>query len=421
MRIISTALLLLIFIFIPETRADEKVTEEGTFLRREANDDNEDGNENESKTEDKIPNLIIERLSEPKDLSTLPKDSVASKVAASRYSIKWSPLWTYDRIGGVRLSAAAMSSDKSLIAIAETTGPSDGPFGSVIVFMETGEWSFVRYIRFKDEKINSMFFLPGSARLICRFARQIELKKPYRLAVINPRNGKYLSETKLPICEISDMIANKQGSKLFVKPSDSTDVLVFETEDLSREPLRIDSEIDDEKSSLALAPDNSVLLICGNGKIKIFDMEFKCLKKESVELPDGAKSGKLFFTGTGKDLLVLIPGKDAYLFRDNMFRHIMDMPGKNAFTFSKDDKRFVMIDGEKNTSLNIFTLPEFEFSTSILTSKMRPYTAGNIITCGFLERSGYFFILDDLGNFIELRNPKNGKRWKKDLIFKAAK
>ena len=419
MRTVFWLFTFILFGFLSSASAEEKVTEEGTFVRREANEEEE---QNEDKVSKKNPpNFRVERLAEPKDISFLPKDSSAWKVAATRYSINWSPLWLYEGTGGVRLSAAAVNGDKSLIAVAETTGPAEGPYGSLIIFMETYEWSFIRYLKLDDEKINSMMFLPGSARLLCRFARQTELKKPYRLAIINPRNGKSFSETKLPVGEIADMITNKQGSKLFVKPADSTDMLVFDTADLSQEPSTFNTEIDDEKSSLSLSPDSVVLLVCGNGKIRVFDMEFKRFKKDSLALPDDAKNGKIFFTGEGRDFVLLVSGGDAYLYRNKIFRKIMDMPGKEAFPYTKDDKNFMAVEGEKNMSLNIFTVPEFELSTSIPTSKIKPYTSGRIFFWGVLERRNQFFVLNDLGEFMKLKNPKNAKKWKKELIFKPAR
>ena len=421
MRSIFIGVMTLCFLFIfftPENSADEKITEEGTFSRREVNDD--EGNGEKVEVQKSAPNLRIEKLTEPKDISVIPKGTTASKIATSIYSITWSPLWIYEGLGGPRLSAATVSGDNSVIAIVEITGTSKGPFGSNIIFMETYGYSFIRSLRFRDEKISSILFIPDSSRIICRFDRQGGLKKPYKLAILDAQSGKIVSETKIPMCEISGMITDTIGSKLFVKPSKSSNILIFETEDISKEPVKVDSEIDDEKSSIAISSDNLTLTVCGNGKIRFFDMELKRFKKETVQLPDGAKSGHIIFTGAGEDFIVMIPGGNAYLFRDSVFRPVMDLPGKQAFRFSRDNKNLIMITGEKNSSVNIFTVPEFDLTAFAFCSKIKPYTLGEIICCGYLENKGCFFVLDSLGNFMQLRK-SSAKKWKKDLIFKAAK
>lgn len=419
MRMTFSICMFVFFGVLPIVRSEEKITEEGSFVRRETNE--EEQNEDIPVSKTNPPNFRIEKLAEPRDISFITKNMAAWKVAASGYSIRWSPLWAYEGVGTVRISAAAMSSDKSLIVIAETTGPADGPNGSLVIFMETREWSFIRYLKLDDEKITSMFFLPGTARLLCRFARQAELKKPYRLAVINPRNGKIFSETKLPVGEISDMITNKSGSMLFVKPADTADMLLFDTGDLSKEPLAFNSDINDEKASLSLSPDNASLLVCGDGKIKVFDMEFKRFKKDSLALPDDVKNGNVFFTGAARDFVFLVPGKDAYLYRDKTFRKIMDNAGRSAYPFSQDNKNFIAIEGEKNMAINIFAVPECEPVISIPTSKIKPYTSGSVFFWGVLDRRNSFFVLDDIGEFMEIKNPKNAKKWKKNLIFKPAR
>lgn len=417
MRIILSVFLLL---FLSGAAiSEEKIREEGSFERHEII--TEGDNEDAAVPDEKTPNLIIERLNADRDLAFLPKDSIALKVAATRYLLRWSPRWSFDGAGGTDLTASTVSGDGSLLAIAETTGAKGSPTGSLLLFMETSEWSFVRYLKMDDEKISAMLFLPNSARLLCRFERQTELKKPYRLSIINPRNGKSFSETKLVTGNISDMIVNKYGSMLFVKPEESTEVFVFKTEDLSKEPAKIETGISDSKSSLALAPDNSVLLICGDGQIKVFDMEFKRVKKESLALPDGARNGKIFFTGSGKDFVVLVPGKDAYLYRNNAFKNIMKIPGEDAFVYSRGGKSYMAVTGQKNSSIHIFSLPEMELVTMIECGKIKPYTAGDIMTCGIVGSKETFFILNDLGDLMEMRKPPKSKKWKKNIIFKANK
>ena len=83
-----------------------------------------------------------------------PEGSFAAKLEPlnSGKVIRWSPQWRSEIMTGVRLPAAAISPDRTVIVIAETLGEPQGPFGTRLVFLDTCSWtiSAVHHLWKKD-------------------------------------------------------------------------------------------------------------------------------------------------------------------------------------------------------------------------------------------------------------------------------
>lgn len=228
------------------------------------------------KVEDKADNVLIENKKDydgndtvaevdPLIIQDTPAGSLAQKITSKKKIYRWYPKWRFSGMGGPWLPDAKISEDKTVLAIVETTGEKEGPNGSRIVLINTCNWQILRIHEFKDRLISKICFIPNSIWLACWGEKQVKLKQPYSLTVINCKSGSEISSNKKMRTPISDIHATR--TKLLIKPLKTKHFFMYDFYDLSA-----NKKVRCSNSEGVFATSSNKLLFAlgGNNYIEIF-------------------------------------------------------------------------------------------------------------------------------------------------------
>ncbi len=201
------------------------------------------------------------RSSEWVPRSIAPAGSLAAFFSEKRTEkIIWNPEISGGSLDMTRVTDCKISPDSSVIAFVETTGDSDGPYGSRIILLDTYSWLILKVIEIPGRWIEKITFDPGNPGVIAALCRkQKELEQPIGVAVFDLKDG--LEKT---FEHITGILSGEYAfaivdGKLFVSLTEKGGVVV-----LSMPSLRADSRT----TVYAASPTGSpVLAVSGNGKL----------------------------------------------------------------------------------------------------------------------------------------------------------
>jgi hypothetical protein len=355
-------------------------------------------------------NVVTENNSQAGPSARVPEGSLAAQTAVKGETITWRAKWVFKGRGGPRIPCAALSPDKTVAVIAETTGAEDGPFGTRLVLINTLDLNVCKIITV-DRKIGAMEFIPGPQTLICAAERQLPLKQPLSLFALDCRSGKIVSEADFKR-SVSSMTASS-GGKLFVKAADSPEIFVFKGSDLTAKPEIITTQIP-EDGALALSPDGKTLVCsAGGGKAVFFNA---ATGKQSAEkkIPDSVTPARIEFLGNPEWIVFFTPDGDSAFLKGGNAKVFMRASGA-AMTFdSKDSTLFA--EAQKNSEIALFSVPAMEPAGSISPLRILPKTGAAAQWLAVLEK-GSLLELDKNGSVIVFDKPSGkGKFWKKTLV-----
>lgn len=374
------------------------------------------------KVEDDADNVLIENKDDyngndpiaevdPLIIQDTPANSFAQKITSHKKIYRWYPKWHFSGMGGPQLPDAKISEDKTVLAIVETTGEKEGPNGSRIVLINTCNWQVLRIHEFKNRFISKICFIPNSIWLACWGEKQVSLKQPYSLTIINCRTGKEISSNKKMRTPISDLIAT--GTKLVIKPLKTKHLLMYNFHDLS---FGKKVSCSDRQGVLATSANKLLFALGGDRFIEIFSAGGESLNK--VKLPDGFKVNVLSFTANTNHLAAVSKDGNALYFLNKSVRTITDMAAGNILRYIPEEKGLAIKQMKKN-EIVLYQIPMLKSMYSIFPGKLKPRTRADVTFLAFLpfEKKKYL-VLDKHGNLYCLF--KKGKRkWKKALVISA--
>jgi hypothetical protein len=399
---------------VPKEKKEIKDSEEGNFFTQIKVKNWKDEGE-EASIEDNAENVIIRdkgEVSKSDADSPVPPASMAGRIMEQDKEIEWVPKWRYHGTGGPWLPAVALSTDKSLLAIVETTGQDDGPYGSRIVFLNTYNWRVAKIIDLK-RKVTKILFIPKSNLLVCQSSVQKELKQPRLLFLLNCRRGKIVSSSKIIKDDISGWDVDKDGKSLLVRMKDNKKLFIFDARRLKEAPRTV--KMENTGGVVTFMPDGISAVVAGDKSLEITDLE-EVDKK--YPLPDGftadsirvLDNDKTFILGSKKQGKVLA-------FRSGNFEILADFA--TGFIFYCSSKKTLIIEQKKENALTFLSVPDLKETASFSPSAKKPKTHGDILIVAYISHCEKYLGLDNQGNCYLLYKPT--KKWRKTLLFSARK
>lgn len=349
----------------------------------------------------------------------VPPGSFAARITQTSRILNWQPKWRYTGAGGPWLPAAELSPDLSVIAIVETIGETEGPFGSRLIFIETYNWNIVRILELMNKKIEKIRFIPGTTHLLCWSSKQVDLKEPNSLFILNARNGRIRSLTKKFHNPFSCIIAGRKGKRVFAKDSGSDKLFVFENLRNLDDFKSIKTGISAPDAPMAVSPDNSEIAALGNGKAEFYGVENLKLKK-SFKTGDDYTPDTVLFADSDRNLAAVKKEGAACFFRGDFKVELTDFAGDVIFVFNDRKNGLTLaMEMRKQDEFVLYGVPDLGKISSFIPRKMKPKTKGDTLAGGYLPHSRGIVILDSNGNLMFIYKPT--KKWKKKLILSALK
>lgn len=362
----------------------------------------------------------------------VPSRSLAAKLPSKDdIVIKWTPVIMKDAARRPRIPDAKLSHDGSVFAFIETIGSQTGPFGSRIVLLNAHTWEIINVFDNKNRNISRIEFIPGTRNLAAICEKQLEMKQPYGLAVINLANGRERSFIRIPKegAGRDSMLAAGNG-KVYLASPDSAEIFVVNTRRTGADDETADTEntlsIDiiqapGENSKLARSMTEGFFGAAANGKIIIYKFADNRPFKNAL-YPIEMRFENFYFMDDGKSFLFCPP------------RSAMNPPAvvRNTEKFPlsgiSDGFGIVSSDGDKIITVNaaksvidirnshtLETIDTIE-TTRLPNSKKygKPRDMFNV------ESNSSLAVLDDAGNFWLIFKPEGSKSYSIYPVFTSS-
>jgi hypothetical protein len=395
------------------------------------------------KVEDDRSNLYIEQGNAVANIADTPKNCSAYRIASRSENIEWRPKWYFIGIGGVRIADAALSSDKSLLALVENTGKISGLSGSRLVLLNTYNNRIVSIIELQRRKVNKICFIPGTEKIVCAADRQIKIKQPVSLMLVNCKSREIEDVNQSFSDKIRDLAVSKDGSSIFILGESSKQILMLKTEEWTSKPEPLKNNVG--KPSLLAVSRGNTLLAPSTGMIRQYDAvtgQYFNL----INLPADFTPTAIIQDPDSEAMVLLENRGRAYFLNRKRIRKFFDGIG-NTGTYMGERKTLAAL--TRSGSIAVFDLPGYNIQKRFIKANdIRPKTKGSILKIWFLpvipnvesattsgkrkekkatkskkrqkpKRASCVMALDSLGNLMTLQPGR--RRWKKALIFSPKK
>ena len=378
-----------------------------------------------------IPKSSVQPVRESKRelrlTSTLPPDSLAEKLtdADAETVTTWRPAYASQGFRGARLDAFAVSSDGSVLAIAERTGTANGPNGTRIVLVNTSNWQVVRAFTV-GRLLKKLDFVPGGTTMAAIAFPQPAIKQEFGLAVLDLAVGKEQEFLQLPI-PFNEKTAQEDVALLAMQDRIICSGFFGSTVFCIHLPVAKDSEVPfhtfetvSPASALAVTPDGKAVAAASLKAIEYFDLApASNYKRKSITSLDlGWKPVDLHFLNGAQTDFILCPAyrdDSAPIFVRSSVKDPLD--GRSAgFAVPMEDGRIGVAFKVKGR-IDVIDPASLEAADSVIMEQLRPATTGDTAFVFYHDAIHAFCVIDTNGACFAVGKPQNEKRWGKRIIW----
>lgn len=357
------------------------------------------------------------RKREWKKETPVPPGCLAAEITGkiSPMGIQWTPLRFPGTVQGVRLPDMQLSLDQSLFAIVETTGKTEGPWGSRIILMNSHNWNIIRIIN-TDRLIKRICFMNGTHQLAAVCGEQPIMKQSAGLAVFHLKSGRETAFRKLPAGLCGSMFSDYNG-RIYIAHKEKKQIWRFE-KDITGYPKTVRTT--DANPVIAMSPNGKLFAVSTSQGVvelrKISDL--RTLSR--IKAPENYPFSQIIFIDNDKQLFCAadpLRNTAAVVLRN---RQTFELTGNNAgFNAITGDGKHLIHCKKVRGEIEIINVDTLDKEKSVIPEIVQPVTRGGDPAFVFsLEASGTLAILDTQGNFYVLYYPRNGKKYQKETIFR---
>jgi len=334
-------------------------------------------------------------------------------------------MWRFKGIGGVWLPDMRASQDGSVLAIIETTGKDEGPYGTRIVLWGVYDATTIKIVEIPERFIKAIAFVPGSSLLACVCEKQQELKQAPCVALVDLADGQ-LSSISNPLAKPVASLACSSKA-VYATLEETPGVLAFDVKDLGAGSKLAKTE--SRGASLRLSSDG-ILVCAGDGLVEFMNASGTTVsKRDEKPFPEGLKEDMSILLTKRKGEYVLVPKYSPLRDEGDLFfvkyeeGVVRKSPYKSSGLVSYSPKSDLLFMGVKvRGQVQAYKLPSFEEAYPIdCPPDDIPKTPGVPAKIEYLEANEFLAILDNQGFLYLVKKQKNEKRWQKFLVFSPLK
>ena len=344
-----------------------------------------------------------------KEVETPAKTLAFSLLNKHRYS--WLPNWHFVGKGGVLLPGAAMSEDNSVLAILETVKHKTND-GTMVVLINTYNWTIARIHYFKDKLITKVFFRPERKQMILWEESQND-KVNKKIHLIKIKSGKIISTSRDIKNTLSGIAIDPHGNNIYLKTNNNQKSLyIFDINKLTAKPDK--RKCSAQEGNIAVSKNRLIFI----GKEKL--TEYKLENHQKILGLDNE-------SGVIPEVITFLENDEKFAFSSYM-NPVTIVAGEKSKQLSKAAGHIIfyrkdidiLVFGEyKNRQLNFFSMQKFDNVAKLIPAKIKPKTKAGALFLSFLPHMDRYMILDTMGTLSLYYKP--GKKWRKKIIFSAKK
>ena len=351
-----------------------------------------------------------------------PEKSFAAKLAPLNDGkiIRWSPFWMSESAKGVRLPAAALSPDKSIIILAETLGGLNGPFGTRLVFLDTHTWTITAVHHLMNKDVRFIAIAPDDTPVLVARGQKV-FKTVDELIRLDAWTGR--EKQVIPMPGLRKVYINSRGRLFAVFDPGSENakkVLVFDQ--LLRNG-RLDSKeilTENRNPVIGFLAHNQRILLAGDKTLdQLKESDLKPL--DSIPLPEGFAAASMLVMQDGT--AILAPETDLQrpaiaLTADGTREFGEKSRGMLLASRKNPDKMFISVMNRKGRIVQ-FAVTSLKELESVSPEDSRPRTVGDPQAVFVLPHCPALAVLDERGTFYLLYKEPAGSRWHKEILFRS--
>jgi hypothetical protein len=361
-------------------------------------------------------NIIVSKDASENASAGFDPETSAGRIVQKGYHLTWSPKWNYYGTGGVKLPGAAVSKDRSVLAVLETVGEERGPWQSRIVCISPVNGHILRIIELKERKIERILFSGEKDEVLLYQSGQQAFDQKNRFVKVNLRSGKIVAEyPPLPGDEIQAFNINANGSHAVVKMKKSSSVLVYDLEQPEQEPLVLDSGF--EGGAVGFAADGESVLAAGEGAVRFLSMLNPGTQtRDPIVSPDGFVPDFLEVAADGAHEIIVgkVEGGPFYLLRGGR-NFLLDDSGEGFACFTE---KSIMLVAQSQSTVRFLDRGTLAETARVPVKNDRPPTRGNLAGL-FYDPDFGLLAVDSHGNIYTRK--LTGRKWNKKLLLSAKK
>ena len=371
---------------------------------------------------------IRESRRELKLTSNLPGSSLAERISekGSDTVEVWRPAFSVQGTRGVRLDAFAVSTDGTVLAIAERTGTAAGPNGTRIVLIGTSDWQVIRTFT-TDRLVKKLAFAPNRDILTAIAFPQTMLKQDFGVVHFDLKTGSQGSFEKLPF-PFNETISPDRIALLAAPDA------VFCSGFFGAKVFRVPYEIDGSasvnysafdtvapSSALSLTPDGRSIAAASQKAIEYFSLgkTGDARRQSFTSLELGWAPVALHFLGSAQTDFILCPA-----FREDSPPVIMrssikeSLDGRSAgFAIPMENGARIGVAFKVKGRIDVLDPATLEAVDSVILEQLRPETTGDALFIFYLDPIRAFCVIDTNGNCFATGKIADAKRWSKRIIW----
>ncbi len=352
-----------------------------------------------------MDNVIIEKRNGFFAINNTPKETLAYKLCLYEQHISWKPKWHFSGVGKILIRDVVLSSDESLLAFIETTGDTAGPYGSQIILVNTYNWEVLQIIKI-SRLISKCCFIAETMKLalLCEPQKLLEHKGEVIIYDLETKLNKNLNIAT----EISDIVINNIGTKLFIKPKLQKNIKVIDLVDYSINIIESNNNM-----GVFDIDDSSNILLCGGDNFieKYSLLGYNLMRK--IELPKDTNVVSIKLINQ-KDFVFIDNNANISFYKDNVFLKKIDEEVSALMSFD-NDAQILIVESKINKTFKLFSYPEMQLITSVAPARVRPKMRhSSAMFIRKISRLNKYLVFDKFGNLYSIYKPK--KKWKKDFI-----
>lgn len=325
----------------------------------------------------------------------------------------WLPKWHFVGKGEVYLPGAAISEDRSILAILETVPRGDERNkGTMIILINTYNWTISRIHYFKENLFSKVFFVHKRMELIVLEEPQLDIKYN-KIHKINIRSGKIVSSSLDIPDSVTGITVSPKGGEVFLSTANQTpNYYIFSVKNLNKKPKKRKCSID--KAFLAVYQNR--IAVMGEKKITTYKISFP-QKMLEIPNPNGAIPDNAVFIGSEDKIAYSTYLKPLTVSVGEKSKTLSNSAGR--VIFYREDLNILAFEEFMNRQITFVRLSDFSVITNLIPNRIKPKTQSGALLLSYLPHHDRYLVLDTQGHLCLYNKP--GKKWRKQIIFEAQK
>ena len=354
----------------------------------------------------------------PRKTQKAQKSSLASRLTQTGKDFFWKPSQIeHKATGGADLTDACLSQDESLLVIAEKIGGTNKNNATRLILFDLKNKRIAAGHLLKKRRITAIRFLPGTDQLLAVQEEQPVFGNKNAVIKVDLKTGEVTASSLSAPGKITSFCSN--GRKVWYTVENVKQIFELSAGDLSAS-AGISTAVSAPKA--ALSPDNSHLVVYGNGPAEIYAVagNRSAGLAETADLPGTQKDAIcLVLNNKASQLLFVEPEKKVVFVQNGVSRTLVE---KNTALSAYFPKHNALLQGvEKLNAIVNIALPGGDQTEKPLQpGKLKPLSRNaNWALLPLSAKNIKAVLIDHRGNIMILEKTK--RRWKKYVLLTVDK